>query len=64
MLYYYKLFVLIIATWSYNCLLSIIIISYLKLYICEQTNDYNQIEIISIQLEYLKQYNCVQICIR
>ena len=29
-----------IAIWSYNCLVKIVIISYLKLYDCMQTNDY------------------------
>ena len=41
-----KLFVLRIVTWSYNCLLRIII-SYLKPYYYVQTNDYYQIEIIT-----------------
>ena len=51
--YYCKLFVLRIFTWSYNCLLGIIIIviiiiiSYLKPYNCVQTNDYYQIEVIT-----------------
>ena len=48
MLYYCKLFVLIIVTWSYNCLLRIISSwSNLKLYGYVQTNDYYWIEIIT-----------------
>ena len=40
------LFVLRIVTWSSNCLLRIIIISWLKPYDLVQTNDYYKIEII------------------
>ena len=47
MSYNSKFFVLRIVTWSYNCLL--IIINYLKWYKCVQTNDFNQIEIITRQ---------------
>ena len=46
MLYGYKLFLLRIVTWSYNSLLQIIIIIYLKPYNCAQTNDYYKIEMI------------------
>ena len=45
--YYYKLFVWIIVTWSYNCSLRIIIIIYLKPYYCVQTNDYYLVGIIT-----------------
>ena len=38
-----KLFVLRRVTWSYNCLLKIII-NYLKPYLCVQRKDYNEIE--------------------
>ena len=51
------------VSYSYNCLLRIIIISY-----CVQTNEYYQIEIIawnyiviSFRVEYLKQYSYAQI---
>ena len=44
MQYDHKVFVLRISTWSYNCLLRIIIIiiiiSYMKLFNCVQTNVY------------------------
>ena len=64
--YICKEFVLRIVTWSYNYLFRIII-SYLELYNCVQTNDYYyQIEIIiwihiiiCIRQEYLTSYNCV-----
>ena len=46
-LYDYKLFVLILVTWSYNCLLRIIISSNLKPYNCMQTNNSYWIEIIT-----------------
>ena len=42
------LFVLRIITWSYNYLLWVIINSYLKLYNCEQRNDYYLIWIITL----------------
>ena len=48
--YNHELFVLVIITWSYNCLLSIIIIiiiSNLKPDNCVQTNYYDWIEIIT-----------------
>ena len=63
-----KLFVIRIIIRSSDCLLRIIIIDF-KLYNCVQTNEleiatWNHI-IISIRLEYLKLYNCVQIiCVR
>ena len=55
-IYAWKLFVLWMVTWNYNCLLKIII-NYLKLYNCEQTNDYYWIEIDI----FLKSYNYVWI---
>ena len=42
-----RLFVFIIITWSYNCLLIIIIISYLKPYNYMQTKDYHLTEIVT-----------------
>ena len=68
MSYNSKLFLLRIFTWSYNCFIRIIIISYLKPYNCVQTNNYYFIDIItwnfvtiSIRQEYYKPYNRVEI---
>ena len=63
---YRKLFVLRIVTWSYNCLLRIIIISYLKSYNCKLfvlrivTWSYNCLQRIIIIISYLKPNKCVQ----
>ena len=48
-----KLFFLRIVTWDYNCLLRIIIISYLKPYNCANRS------LLSNRNSYLKQHNCV-----
>ena len=48
-----KIIALRLITWSYNCLVGIIIISYLKPYIIA-------LQIIGIRQDYLKQYNYMQ----